>query len=187
MYLDDNVIFMQKVNSDIAHLRQVMTLLRDTGDTFTSKECLLFAEKTNYLGHVIRPGRLETSEVTTAAVCELKHSTTETELRSFSGLCSVFHRFVPNVSKVEIPLNKKLRKDQPSLFLFRTVAEEDVGENVWKLLTNPSIIAIPRAMSQYKVGTVACDSQLGCVVKYKQEDDTSRLTGYWSTTLTNAE
>jgi hypothetical protein len=65
-----------------------------------------------YLGHVIRPGQLSVAEKTTAALKDTKHPTTQTELRSFLGLCNVYRCFFKGFSKIAAPLNVLLRKGE---------------------------------------------------------------------------
>lgn len=126
-------------------------------------------------------------EATTAAVRELIDPSTQTELRSISGLCKVYRRFVPNFSRVAAPLHKKLRKDQHTSFPSPSPAEKSAVENLKTLLRNPSILPLARATSQYTVDTDACNSQVACVLLQQQEDGIAKSIGYWSRTLTSAE
>lgn len=72
------------------------------------KKCPFSTETVDYLGHVIRPGKLEVAFHTTAAIDGLKHPTKVTELRYLLGLCNVFPSFVPNFAIIASPLTKKL-------------------------------------------------------------------------------
>lgn len=63
----------------------------------------VFAEKTNYLRHFTRPGRLVLFKVTTEAVGELTDHTNQTVLGAFMSFCILVCRFVPNLSKVAAP------------------------------------------------------------------------------------
>lgn len=112
VYLDDIVVFSKNDNKHMAHYPQVLTMLRIARVTLKLRKCRFFAERMNYLGQTIRPGRLELSEATTAAVRERKDATTQTELGSVLGLSHVFRQFVSSFSEAAAPLNKKLRKYQ---------------------------------------------------------------------------
>lgn len=125
-------------------LQHVLTLLRDSGVTLEIKKCLFIPERNNSLGHVLRPGRPKPSETTTAAVHELNDPMTQTELRSFLSIRSVFRRFVSNVSRVAASLNRKLRKDQPTSSSSLATAKKDILEDLKTPLTNLSILALPR-------------------------------------------
>lgn len=69
---DDILFFSKNTNNPMAHLRQVLTLLRDAAATLKLKERSFLAKKISYLQQVIWPGRLEISEAINAAVRELK-------------------------------------------------------------------------------------------------------------------
>lgn len=76
VYLDDIVAFLKNANDHTAPLRKALTLLHDSRVTLKMKKSLIFAERINFLGHVIHPERLELSEGTTLAVRNLTDLTT---------------------------------------------------------------------------------------------------------------
>lgn len=80
------------------------------------------------------------SEATTAAVCELKDTTAQTEVRSFLGLCNLFRLFVPNFSKVAATLNKKLPNYQWTTLSSLTKARKNAVENLKTILINPPVL-----------------------------------------------
>ncbi len=95
VYLDDVIVFSNEVESHLRHLDKVLRLLGDAGISLKLKKCQFFKESVDYLGHVIRSGRLELAEKNTRALREAKHPSMQTELLSFLGMCNVYRRFVP--------------------------------------------------------------------------------------------
>ena len=109
----------------------------------------------DYLGHVIRPGHLSVAEKNTAALKVAKHPTTQTELRSFLGLCNVYRRFVKGFSKIAAPLNLLLRKGEtPQL---GPLSSEHVSafETLRDALLNPPILDLPRIEDVFTLDTYA--------------------------------
>lgn len=92
VYLDYMVVFSKTVKGQMAHLRQVLTLLRDSGVTLKLNNCSFLAEEMDYLGRVICPDRLEMTSTITAAFKQLRDPATQTEVKSFLGLRNMFRR-----------------------------------------------------------------------------------------------
>lgn len=93
------------------HLRQVLTLLSESGVTLELNRLLFLAENIDFLWNVIRPGRLKNFKTPTFDNKKLKYPINQTELRFFLGFCNVLSRYVPKFSRVSATLNKKLRND----------------------------------------------------------------------------
>jgi len=187
VYLDDIFVFSTTVEDHFDHVRTVLGLLKDAGVTLRLDKCHFFSEAVDYLGHVVRPGRLAVSSKTCDAVRCFKPLRSTTDVRSFLGLCNVFRRFVPNFARVSAPLNDKLRKGEPARFAGLTDEETTAFDRLKDLLTSPPILALPRADGHFTLDTDACDRQVGCVLLQAQPDDQMRPVGYWSRTLTAPE
>lgn len=89
-----------------------MRLLYKFGVTLNVEKCKFFAETIDYLRHVIRHARLEFAENTVEAVVKLEHPAFQKELSSYLGVCNIFVRFVPSITKLTAHHNKELRQDQ---------------------------------------------------------------------------
>jgi hypothetical protein len=100
----------------LVHLDFVLNRLYRAGLSLNLKKCLFFKSEVSHLGHVIGPGTLEVAGEDTRALRTAKPPSTQTELRSFLGLCNVYRRFVKGFAKIAALLNSLLRKcDSPHL------------------------------------------------------------------------
>jgi hypothetical protein len=95
----------------LEHLDAVLHRLYRAGLSLNLKN-VFFRDTVSYLGHVIRPGKLTVAEKNTHALKTAKPPTAQSELRSFLGLCNVYHRFVAGFAKIAAPLNFLLRKGE---------------------------------------------------------------------------
>lgn len=86
------------------HTGVVFRLLKDVGVDHKVTERALFTNRPDYLGHIIRLGRLEAANHTVNAICEHKGPATVTQLRFVIEVCNVFRRFIPNVLRIDLPL-----------------------------------------------------------------------------------
>jgi Reverse transcriptase (RNA-dependent DNA polymerase) len=110
VYLDDIIIYSKTMDAHVGHLDEVFALLGTAGLLLKLSKCFFFKDTVDYLGHVIRPGKLAVAVKNTESLRSALSPTTQTELRSFLGLCNVYRRFAPGFSKVAGPLNHLLKK-----------------------------------------------------------------------------
>jgi hypothetical protein len=100
---DDVIEFSPDRASHLCHVDEALTLLRTTGLSLKLKKCRFFCDTVDYLGHVIRPGRLRVAEKNTDSLRDAPLPTTQTDLRSFLGLCNMYRRFVRHISYLSAP------------------------------------------------------------------------------------
>ena len=67
-------------------------------------KCRFFQEEVEYLGHAIRPGRVNVLEKTLRALRGLRYPETQPQMNSFLGMCGVYRSFVADFAKIAKPL-----------------------------------------------------------------------------------
>ncbi len=143
VYLDNVIVFPRTLEQHFAHLREVLELLKQAGITLKLPKCKIFCETVDYLGHVIRPGRLALAGKNTRALQEAEHPQNQTELRSFLGLCNVYRRFVPRFASVAAPLNELLKKHQPVEIDTLNPEQTEAFRTLKDALLKAPILALP--------------------------------------------
>ena len=187
VYVDDVVIFSSTFDDHVRHVREVLTALRAGGLSLKLKKCTFFSPTVDYLGHVIRPGPLEVAEKNTAALKQAQYPRTQTELRSFLGMCNVYRRFVPNFARVSAPLNRHTSKNAPKELPSPTPEEVKAFKTLKDALTSPPVLRLPDPSKPYSVDTDACNTQLGCALFQADDEGVRHPIGFWSRSLTPAE
>ena len=137
----------------------VLTLLDENGVTLKAQKCHLFSNEVEYLGHVVRPGRLSVNEKNLKAIEKACFLKTQTQLRSFLGMCNVYRRFTVDFSKTAKPLNDltsvvKREAASTSVKLPKrlsppTPEEQAEFDKLREHLCHPPILAIPRKEGKY--------------------------------------
>jgi RNase H-like domain found in reverse transcriptase/Reverse transcriptase (RNA-dependent DNA polymerase) len=187
VYLDDVIVFSGSRSAHLARVAEVLTLLGNAGLSLKLKKCRFFSETVDYLGHVIRPGRLVVAEKNTIALKTAPLPRTQTELRSFLGLCNVYRRFVPRFSTIATPLNVMLCKGMPPQLGPLPPAAFAAFTKLRDRLLSPPVLSLPRTEVRLCLDTNASDGQLGCFLLQDQPDGKQLPLGFWSRTLNSAE
>jgi len=105
VYLYDLIIFSADAESHLSHLDTVLTLLRKHGVTLNAQKCHVYSNEVEYLGHVVRPGRLSVNEKNLKAINKAIFPKAQTQQRSFLGMFNVYRRFMVEFAKIAKPLN----------------------------------------------------------------------------------
>jgi hypothetical protein len=177
VYLDE-IIFSKTPAEHMAHLDAVLHRLYRAGLTLHLKKCHFFKDTVDYLGHVFRPGQLSVAEKNTAALKYMTHPTTQTELRSFWGLCNVYRRFVKGFAKIAAPLNFLLRKGETPQLSALSPEKVFAFDTLRASLLHPPILALPRIEGAFTLDTDASDHQLGFCILQEKHDGTQKPIGY---------
>jgi len=180
VYLDDAIVFSRSPEEHLQHLDEVLTRLGKAGVTLKAAKCHLFPEEVEYLGHVIRPGRVHVLEKNLRALRGLRYPETQTQMKSFLGMCGVYRRFVADFAKISKPLtaltSTKLPKRLP---LPREEESKALEELRGRLLAGP-ILSLPRREGHYIVDVDTSYEQLGCCLQQQQPDGEYHPIGYYS-------
>ena len=83
VYLDYFIVFSKTFDQHLDHVAEVMTALQEAGFSLKLKKCDFFKIKVDYLGHVVRTGKLAIAQKTTKAVEEFRLPETQTHIKSF--------------------------------------------------------------------------------------------------------
>jgi len=187
VYLDDVIVFSLSPEEHLQHLDEVFTRLEKAGVILKAAKCHFFREEVEYLGHVIRPGRVHVLEKNLRALRGLRYPETQTPMKSFLGMCGVYRRFLADFAKIAKPLttltSTTLTKRLP---LPREEESKAFEEQRGRLLAAP-ILALPRREGHYIVDVDATNEQLGCFLQQGQPDGEYPLIGYYSRALLPAE
>lgn len=100
--------------------------------------------------------------------------------------CNVYRKFALSFSCLTAPLDRELRKGEPTRFEPDATEHDAVNKLKDKLITPPALPQPPNG-EQYPVKTDACDTQVGVVLFQKQTHKILNLIGFRPSTLCHAE
>ena len=186
VYLDDVIIYSKSVEDHIRHVDEILECLAAAGVTLKMKKCKFFTTTVEYLGHIIKPGKLEVDQANTESLRKAQPPTNRSELRSFLGFCNVYRRFIKDFTRLAGPINKLLKKNSPDQFI---LDEEQLKafRALIDCVIHPPVLALPISGLKYSVDTDASAYGIGCALFQTHEDGERKPIGYWSRTLNDAE
>lgn len=135
------IILSRDADQNISHIRTILSLLQKASVTLNLKNCNLFTEWTNYLGHAILPGKLEVADHATDAVWDLSPRGNLAEPKLFLGWYNVYRQFVPIFTAIAALLNEELKKGQPRTFHTPTQEEHDTLVTLQDQLVSAQVVA----------------------------------------------
>jgi hypothetical protein len=113
VYLDDILIYSRTEEEHLAHLKQVLQILRENHFYAKLKKCTFFQPETLFLGHVVGRDGIKPDPAKVTAVKGWPVPQTVTDVRSFLGLTNYFRRFIQGYAQITRPLTDLTRKDMP--------------------------------------------------------------------------
>ncbi len=167
-------------------VEQVFSALAKAGITFKPSKCTLFSQAVDYLGHRVTPGRLAVAVKNTEPLAKCAYPETQTDLRSFIGLCIVYRRFVPNFARVAAALNKLLTKGMDKNLPSPNDEQMKSFTMLRDALVSAPILRLPDPNRPFSVDTDACDYQIGATL-FQEYEDGRHPVGFWSRSLPPAE
>ena len=194
IYLDDIVVFSKSIDDHIRQVDEVLQALRSAGVSLKFKKCKFFSTSINYLGHIIRPGRMEINQALTKSIREARPPENVTQLRSFLGAVNVYRRYIKDCAKITAPLNKLLqnlpangqRKNAQIPIQLSRSALNSVKLLVERI-TTPPVLKLPTVDGQFSIDTDASADAIGCALYQEDEKGERHPVGFFSRSLNSAE
>jgi hypothetical protein len=143
VYLDDVIIFSRSFEEHVRHLTLVLQKLSEAGATLKFSKCQFFRRSVDYLGHRILPHKLQVLAKYVESIAKAVEPTKKTQVRSFLGLCGIYHRFVPNYAAIAKPLTNLTKKGAAENFVLTETEQKAFGTLKARLISAPTL-SLPR-------------------------------------------
>lgn len=108
-YLDDILIYSNTKEEHIQHVRTILEALSKVNLPIDIDKCLFLVKRVNYLGLIITPQGIEMDPKKLSSISNWPTPSSPHDLHSFVGFCNFYRRFIPNFSKLAVPLNNLLK------------------------------------------------------------------------------
>ena len=184
VYIDDVLIFSRTLTDHLMHIETVLSRLVEVGLKLKPTKCHFLCQEVGFLGHVISPQGLKTSQQHILAIKEFPLPVNVREVRQFMGMTSYYRRFVKNFAKIAQPLHVLTRKGASYEW---TVSCQQAFEELKKRLCEAPILAYPSFNKDFTLETDASIRGIGAVLSQPQEDGKLHPVAFASRALSVAE
>ena len=183
-YINDILVFSSTLKEHIQYLELVVNRLLKFGLKLRPNKCHFIRQEVHYLGFVLMPFGLKTSEEHVRAVTEFSVTKDVQGVRQFLGLASYYRRFIPSFAKVAHPLHALTRKD--ALFDWNQDCQHSF-KLLKQLLSSAPLLAFPKFDQEFVLETDASGLGLGAVLSQRQPDGKIHPVAFASSALSPCE
>ena len=183
VYLDDIIVCGKTFEEMVKNLDEVFSRLQQAGLKLKARKCHLFAQRVEFLGHIISEEGVSTDPKKTECIRNWPIPSTVKEVRSFLGFCSYYRRFIFRFAEIAKPLHKLTEKSER----FKWTEEcLEAFQNLKSKLINAPILAHPDFSQSFILDVDACDQSIGGVISQVINGE-ERPVAFASRTLTKTE
>jgi Reverse transcriptase (RNA-dependent DNA polymerase) len=114
VYMDDILIFADMKEELERITKLVLEKLREHNLFLKAKKCKFCQTRIEYLGMIIKEGKISIDAVKLGGIRDWPVSTTLKQTRSFLGFGNFYRKFISHYSELAWPLNNLTKKDKKS-------------------------------------------------------------------------
>ena len=183
IYLDDVIVKSVTFDDHLKYLSMVFDRFRTARLKLSPKKCNIFQTKVSFLGHIVSRDGVSTDPNKIKAVTEWPRPVNVKQVRSFTGLCSYYRKFIRNFATIAKPLHKLTEKN--ITFSWDSDCEASFN-SLKKALTEAPILAYPEPNGKFVLDTDASSTGIGGVLSQVQDNE-ERVIGYFSRSMSKSE
>ncbi|XP_071926158.1 uncharacterized protein [Coffea arabica] len=154
VYFDDILIYSRSLEEHLEHLKTVFDELQKERLYANLKKCTFCTDRVVFLGYVVSAQGIHVDEEKVKAIQEWPTPTSVSEVRSFHGLTSFYHRFVKDFSTIAAPLTAVMKKNEK---FFWGKAQDKAFQLLKYKLTHALLFALPNFNLTFEVECNASD------------------------------
>ncbi|KAJ9565973.1 hypothetical protein OSB04_001939 [Centaurea solstitialis] len=161
VFIDDILIYSKTKEEHVAHLREVLEVLRREQLYAKFSKCAFWLQAVQFLGHLVNREGIKVDPSKIEAVMSWEVPKNPSEIRSFLGLAGYYRRFIQDFSRIAVPLTKLTKKSEKYVW---GPDQQQAFETLRQRLCEAPVLTLPEGMEDM---TVYCDAShlgLGCVL-----------------------
>ncbi|XP_061999331.1 uncharacterized protein LOC133716671 [Rosa rugosa] len=160
VFFDDILVYSADLESHIAHLAEVFTILQVNSLKVKLSKCTFGQPTVSYLGHTMSAQGVSMDPTKVQCLLYWPKPTTLKALRGFLGLAGYYRRFIQNFSLITRPLNDMLKVDGFNW----SQASEDAFLHLKHAMTTAPVLALPDFSKPFTIAADASGIGIGAVL-----------------------
>lgn len=104
VYVDDVLCKCADFSEGLSKIERILLALQKAGFSINVDKCSFFKQSIEYLGNIISNGQVRPSPKKVEALVKAPVPKTPKQVRQFNGLAGYFRRFIPDFSRIMVPL-----------------------------------------------------------------------------------
>ena len=185
VYLDDILIYAKNEEDHLSILKQVFTIIKQSGLMANPDKCVFGTRRLKFLGHTISNKGVETNDDKIKKIMQAPSPGCITQLRSFLGLANYYRRFIKDYALITAPLYAMLSEKEKKIYW-----TEDYKLSFNKLkseLATAPILAYPDMKKTMILDTDASFGAIGAVLSQNDNIGNEKVIAFASRTLNDHE
>lgn len=183
-YIDDIFIHSSNRQEHLRHISTVLDRLQQNGLVVRYDKCVFGAREVEFLGHHLTPAGVSPLPGKVTAIRQFPTPSTVRSLQEFVGLVNYYHRFVPSIASIMVPLYSALAGKPKDLMWNATQAE--TFKKAKEALAAATLLAFPNPGKPLILTTDASNIAIGAVLEQVVQGQ-PRPSGFFSRRLQKAE
>ena len=172
VYLDDILIASSDAEQHLRDLVELFKRLEDNGLVVNRPKCVFGVQSIEFLGHQVSTNGIAPLESKVSAVRNFPQPSTVKELQQFLGMLNFYHRFVPHVAEILVPLHAALAGRKRFTALQWTPVMESAFLQAKNALADATLLVHPSENAPTALTVDASQQAIGGVLE-------QRINGVW--------
>lgn len=168
VYIDDILVASKNETEHMDHLKILFNRLSDHGLNIKVSKCLFGVPTLDFLSHTISKDGINPSKSKVDAITSLPPPTSLKKIQQFVGMVNYYHRFIPHLAEMLIPIYSHMckyqKKNSKAIFVWPDECER-AFQQVKEALSNVVLLAHPLENSIFNITTDASNLAVGAVLQ----------------------
>ena len=185
-YIDDVAVHSKTWSDHLQHLESVLQAFLQVGMTLRLSKCQFGKSKIKFIGHYIGSGCRSVDQSKVDAIQKIPEPHTKKLLRSFLGMCNFFRVYVPNYSRVVLPLTELTKNIGHKVIKFNDV-QRHAFQTLKQKLCEATVLYAPKSSKPFIIRSDSSDYAVGASLSQVDDSGLERPIAFASAKLSDVQ